>query len=342
MIQLNTSEILVNVRRGELTESVHHGHIAVVNDQGTLLNFSGNPKHLTFARSTAKLLQAIPLVEAGAAEQFNLTSEEIALCCASHNGEAAHVHTVESLLTKINKKDCDLHCGPHEPYHRPTAKAMRLNNIKPSTLHNNCSGKHAGMLTVAASIGTSDAYYYKIDHPVQQMLLQTFADMCETDAASIHLGIDGCGVPVYGLSIDRLAHAFAKMGTGASMTKARSKACQTLVQSLIKHPYYLAGSERFDTLLVEVTGGRIIGKMGAEGIFCGMIPQLKLGFTVKIGDGSERALYPAVMELLLQLQQITDQEYEKLKHFHQPDVKNWRKDVIGSITPIFKLHEVIQ
>ncbi len=334
------SEVLVHVRRGQLTESVHHGHIAVVDHNGLIQYSLGDPAYVTFARSTAKLIQAIAVVETGAADRFQFTLEDIALCCASHSGEPEHIRTAANMLSKMHKQWSDLRCGPHEPLHKPTAEAMRSSETKPTPLHNNCSGKHAGMLAVASMLEHDPGVPYDdINHPVQQLLLSTFSHMCDVPVNQLHLGIDGCGVPVYGLPLHHLALAFARMGSGAALTKTRAEACETVIRAMIEHPFYLAGSDRFDTGLIQATKGRIIGKMGAEGVFSGMIPSLKLGFAIKIEDGAERALYPAVVHLLLQMNLLSGEEHNKLAAFHTPDVKNWRGDIVGSITPMYTLHK---
>jgi L-asparaginase II len=334
---MKTSETIVRIWRGPLTESLHHGHIAVVNHQGELLQQLGNPRFLTFARSTAKLLQAIPVIESGAADHFGFTDAEITLLCASHSGEEAHVAAASSILSKLNLSSEHLQCGAHEPFHLPTALKMRANRVVPTSLHNNCSGKHSGMLALTVHTHSSLDYYLQQDHPVQRQMLQTVSEMCGVPAAAVHLGVDGCGVPVFGMEMDRLAFGFARLGRPEGLSAKRVSACNRILSSISRHPHYLAGSDRFDTRLIEVTDGRIIGKMGAEGLFAITVPKDGLGIVIKIEDGNERALYPAVVETLQQLDLLVPSELEALSSFHYPVLRNWQGTEVGRIRPDFQL-----
>jgi L-asparaginase II len=334
---MKTSDIAVRVSRGPITESIHRAHIAVMHVQGKLLHELGNPKFLTFARSTAKLIQALPVIESGAADRFSFTDGEIALLCASHGGEEEHVSTAGSILAKLGLGAEHLQCGIHEPLHLPTTLRMRAQHLAPTSLHNNCSGKHSGMLALATHTDVSHEHYLQFEHPVQQQMLQAVSEMSELPAGSIKIGVDGCGVPVFGMGIDRLALAFARLGCPDGLPEARVSACKRIVTAIRKHPYNLAGSDRFDTRLIEVTQGRVIGKMGAEGIFALTVPESGIGMVVKIEDGNERALYPAVTEALRQLDLLNSAELEALSSFHVPTLRNWQGTEVGRIRPEFQL-----
>ncbi|TXK85706.1 asparaginase [Paenibacillus sp. N3.4] len=334
---MKSSDALVRVYRGNITESIHHVHLAVVNNQGTLLYQAGDPHFLTFARSTAKLIQTLPVIESGAADRFGLEEAEIALCCASHNGEVEHVSTAQHILGKLGFNHAHLQCGAHEPYHAATAQAMRDRGEAPTTLHNNCSGKHSGMLTLTAHLGASPDTYMRIEHPVQQLMLETVCEMSGMSREQIQLGTDGCGVPVFGMPIKHLALAFARLGNPAGLSQTRANACQRIVAAVRKYPQFLAGSDRFDTQLIEITNGRIVGKMGAEGLFALTIPERELGFVLKIEDGNLRATYPAVVEALKQLDLLTESEVSALAAFHTPAVYNWQGTQVGYIRPDFQL-----
>lgn len=334
---MKPSDNIVRVYRGNITESIHRFHLAVVNAGGALLHGAGNPGLLTFARSTAKLIQSLPVIESGAADHFGLSDAEIALCCASHNGEDQHVSTAQGILGKLGYHHMHLQCGAHEPYHAPTAQAMRERGEAPTALHNNCSGKHSGMLALSAHLGASPDTYMSIQHPVQQLMLDAVCAMTGVPKPQMQLGIDGCGVPVFGMPIDRLALAFARLGSPDELPQAHANACQRIVAAVRKYPQFLAGSDRFDTRLIEVTGGRIIGKMGAEGIFALTIPEQGLGFVLKIEDGNIRALYPAVIEALKQLNLLSESEVNDLASFHTPAVHNWQGTEVGIIRPYFQL-----
>lgn len=333
------SQPIINIIRGDITESRHRGHAAVVNDQGMLLYSLGDPGHLTFARSAAKLLQAVAVIESGAAGHYQLSPGEIALICASHNGEPSHVEGVRKLLLKLGLSGDNLKCGVHDPFHKETAELMKQKGERPGNLHNNCSGKHAGMLAYSLHIAASIESYTQLEHPVQQQMLQTVSEMCGIRPEDIKIGIDGCGVPVFGMPIDRLALAFARIGKSEAMAPARDEACRLVIAALRKNPYFLAGSGRFDTRLIEVTQGRIIGKMGAEGIFALTIPAEGIGIVVKVEDGSMRAIYPAVVEALKQLKLISHKECGGLQTFHTPTLKNRRGDKVGLINPVFQLQK---
>jgi L-asparaginase II len=334
---MKTSEIIARIWRGPLIESQHYGHIAAVNHHGKILHQLGNPQFLTFARSAAKLLQALPIIESGAADHFGFSEDEIALLCASHNGEFKHVLAASSILSKLGLSPEHLQCGTHEPLHLPTTLWMRANRIPPTSLHNNCSGKHAGMLALAVHSKLPHEHYWQLDHPVQQQMLQTVSDMTGVSRTAVRLGVDGCGVPVFGMNMDRLAFAFARLGHSEGLSEHRASACNRILKAIRNNPFYLAGSDRFDTRLIEVTQGRIIGKMGAEGIFALTVPEKGLGVAVKIEDGNERALYPAVVEALLQLGVLSEKESEALASFRFPDLHNWQGTEVGRIRPDFRL-----
>ncbi|WP_248926464.1 asparaginase [Paenibacillus hamazuiensis] len=335
---MNVSNAVVHVLRGPVVESKHNGHIAVVDWQGRLLAHLGQYTHLTFARSTAKPLQSIPVVESGAAARTGMTQPEIALMCASHSGEPDHTEAARSILAKSGLTPDSLSCGVHEPWHRPTAEAMRLRGEKPTALHNNCSGKHAGMLALAACRGDSVAGYIRPEHPVQRRMRETVADMCGLSSEELAVGIDGCGVPVFGMPLWRLAYAFARLGRPDSLGPTRAEAAAAIVAAIRAYPRYIAGTGRFDTQLIEATRGRIVGKMGAEGVFALTVPDLGIGVAVKIEDGAERALYPTVVETLFQLGLLDEAEQKRLQSFRTPANTNWQGMQVGGLLPVFQLH----
>lgn len=334
------SELLVRVTRGPLTECFHRGHIIVINASGQILYELGNPQHVTFARSTAKLLQVVPLIELGAADYYGFTSAEIAVMCASHNGEREHVQTVKSILTKLGIDESALLCGSHKPYDRKTREQLEANGEKPSSLHNNCSGKHAGMLALAKYLNMPLIAYIERDHPIQKHITETIAELAQIEVDDMAIGVDGCGVPVFGLSIEQLALAYSRYGNGQYVSDQRAHACRRIVAALREEPFYFAGSERFDTRLIEVTNGRIIGKMGAEGVYAVTVPSSSIGIAIKVEDGAARALYPTVVETLKQLLLLNESELAQLATFHQPAILNRSGMHVGTIEPSFKLNKV--
>ncbi|MDF2815207.1 MAG: asparaginase [Paenibacillus sp.] len=329
---------LVRVTRGDLTESTHRGHIAVVDRLGQIVVAAGDPATKTFARSSAKPLQAIPIVESGAVEAFGLVPEDIAIMCASHNGEMIHTETIERFLEKLGLTEESLLCGPHYPYYEPMADKMKKNGQNPTAIHNNCSGKHSGMLALALRMGAATANYMSPEHPVQQYMLEVISTMSGVPIEQISLGTDGCGVPVFGLPLASLARAYAVFGQPEGLLpEARALACRTVLEAIRRAPFFIAGTGRFDTRLLEVTGGRLVGKMGAEGVFAVTSPEQGSALAVKIEDGSMRALYPTVTEALRQLKWLTGSEFDQLREFHKPFVRNWSGHEVGTIIPEFQL-----
>jgi len=328
-----TFSLTVRVWRGPLVESEHRCHLAVVNSQGGLLHSAGNESLITYARSTAKPIQAIPVIESGAFDRFGFTETELALFCASHGGEAPHAAAAAAALGKIGLSGDALQCGAHYPFHEPSASAMRETGERPTALHNNCSGKHTAMLALAVQLGAPIESYLSIDHPVQQYMLRTVSDMSGLPTSDIAIGVDGCGVPVFGMPLNSLALAYARLGAPSDLIESQQTACGRILNAITAHPFFLAGSGRFDTDLIHATNGRIVGKMGAEGVYALTIPQEGIGLALKIEDGSNRALYPAVNEALLQLGLITEQEAATLKEHRITALRNWQGTLIGRIEP---------
>jgi L-asparaginase II len=337
--KMPNSDILLHITRGSLTESSHRGHIAVTDHTGHIHYAAGNPEAFIYARSSMKPVQALTIIESGAAEAYGFTEEEVAILCASHNGEPQHTATVSAMLDKMDLTRHCLLCGPHMPYHAATAAKLAEAGHQPSELHNNCSGKHAGMLALALHTGADIGRYMEPEHTVQQRMLQTVSELAGYPEEQIVLGTDGCGVPVFGLPLHRLAAAYAELGRISCQDSASVRACAAsrIIEALRAHPFQLAGTGRYDTRLIEVTNGRIIGKMGAEGVFALTVPSLGMGLALKIEDGADRAIYPAVTEALLQLKWLTPLEGQELAAFHTPLVRNWKGTVVGRIQPAFKL-----
>jgi L-asparaginase II len=329
--------VLAHVYRGALVESLHHGDVAVVDSTGKLIASYGDPYFSTYARSSAKLIQAIPVIESGAAEAFHLTDDEIALICASHNAEVDHTDKAASILNKAQVDQKYYQCGAHYPYHAPTAEQMREQGEKPRAIHNNCSGKHAGMLALASHLQLPLENYEELRHPVQQKNLQTMADMSDYPAEKIDIGIDGCSVPVFGLPIYNLALAFARLADPEGLSDVRREACKRIISAIRKYPFYLAGSDRFDTALIEKSNGRFVGKAGAEAVFAVAVPEKGLGIVAKVADGNSRAVYPTIVETIHQLGLLTEAEKQGLESFHRSVVKNWKGQEVGRIETVFKL-----
>lgn len=330
---------LVDVYRGEIVESSHFGHLAVVNSEGKLLYSLGDPQTITFLRSSAKPFQAVLVVESGAARKFNFTSEEIALIAGSHSGEPKHVKAVSSILKKIGLGSQNLQCGTHIP-HLYAAK-----NITPepgqefSVLQHNCSGKHAGMLALAAFKSLPTENYLDFEHPVQQLITEAIAYICGYPEKQIKIGIDDCSAPVHALPLYNMACGFARLVSPHMVPHNKARAYSTVYQAMIDHPDMVGGEKRYDTELMTNCREKLIAKAGAEGLHCIGFPERGWGMAVKISDGAIRALYPFDLEALRQLGVVTAGELEKLKGFQQKVIKNWRGKEVGYIKAEFELEK---
>ncbi|MDK2822134.1 MAG: hypothetical protein PWQ67_1180 [Clostridia bacterium] len=253
---------LVEVTRGDMVESIHRGVVVVVDIEGTVVASLGDPDYQTFMRSAAKPIQALPVVESGTANYFKFSEKELAIITASHSGEAEHQEAVMGILDKIGLNQGNLLCGITNPLHKPTASKLALENRKPEPVHCPCSGKHGGMLALAVYKLLSLHDYYLLDHPVQQIMLETMADLAEIPKKVIKIGIDGCGVPVFGMSVKAMAQAYANFVRPLKFNGDRQEACRILNRVMIKYPHLMAGSGRFTTILLEQMKSKIVAKDG--------------------------------------------------------------------------------
>ena len=328
---------LVEATRGGVVESVHRGVVAVVDSQGKLIASAGDTRYLTFIRSAAKPMQAIPVLESGAADYYALTKEEIAILTASHSGEEEHVRVVMQVLTKIGLTAAFLQCGTHPPLHRQSAKALIAKGLEPTALHCSCSGKHTGMLILTRFKEWGLEDYYKLEHPVQQLMLECMADFAGLKPQEIPIGIDGCGVPVFAMTVEKMALAYARLAQPQGFAPERQEAALKIREAMSTYPSLVAGTGRLATDLMNVAGHKLVAKDGAEGVFCLSVPAKGWGIALKIEDGHTRALGPAVIAVLEQLGLLTDEEKERLANHARTELKNFRKEVIGEIRPAFAL-----
>ena len=328
---------LVDVVRGNIVESEHWGHIAVVNSEGEVLYSKGNPNKVTFARSSMKPLQAIPIVETGAADTYQLEPADLSLACASHSGEDQHTDRVKTILNKLGLTTESLKCGTHPPRWQETYERLMKSGTEITAEYNNCSGKHSGMLTTAIHMGESLEDYYKTDHPVQKRIIEVISDLTETPVDEIEIGIDGCGVPVHGIPLKNLAFGFAKMANPVSQPEKRKNAIEQVTSAMMAAPEMVGGTDRFCSDFMRIEEGRMFGKAGAEGVYCIGDLETGLGIAIKIEDGNGRATSPVAVEVLKQLGLLTEEQDELLKEYHYPSLKNARQEVIGQIRPVFSL-----
>ncbi|MEM1004672.1 MAG: asparaginase [Pseudomonadota bacterium] len=284
--------------RGPLLESLHSGHAVICDDTGQIVRSWGDPHIVIYPRSSAKMIQALPLVTSGAAAKYGLNSEHLALACASHNGAAIHTQRAAAWLDHLGLAEPDLRCGPQEPSDMAARDGLILADETPCQLHNNCSGKHCGFLTVAQHMGAGPEYL-EIDHPVQQACLSAIEET--TGETSPAFGIDGCSAPNFATSLAGLARAMAWFASASDRSDRASVAAAELTAAMIKHPDLVAGETRACTELMRATQGRAAIKTGAEAVFVAIIPDKRLGVALKITDGTTRASECAIAAILVSL-----------------------------------------
>ncbi len=287
----------IDVVRGDVVESSHRVHLAVVNAEGTRLVTAGDAGRLTYFRSSAKPLQALPLVEDGVDVRWGLSAEDLALCCASHGGEPAHVEGVRALLAKVGVPETALACGAHLPMHVPSAHRLIQDGGQAERIHNNCSGKHAGMLALAKHHGWPLEGYQAHAHPVQRRMLSEVSRWTGADRDAIQVGVDGCGVSCFGLSVEHMAQGYARFAE-AARTEGGAR---TIVRAMTRHPWCVAGTGRLCTMLMEAMDGRAFVKVGAEGVYGAGIPERGWGVALKVEDGGWRGAEVALMSVFEQL-----------------------------------------
>lgn len=332
-------EPLAVVTRDNYIESIHYGFICVVNSSGKILHHRGDYQTKIFFRSSAKPIQVIPLLQSGAAEALGFSNKEIAIACASHSGQKMHQETVEGILKKLQLNDTNLHCGVMTPYDEKESKRLLTEGKSPSVFHCSCSGKHSAMLALAKFHGYDIEDYEKISNPVQQEILKTISDFTDVNIDSIPLATDGCGIPIYLLPMHKIALSYAKIATYAQDTNSPyHRSCKTVFDSMNEFPEMVAGDGEFCTELMQVTKGKLIGKAGCEAVYCISVKERNLGICIKIIDGNERAVYPAVMELLRKLDILRPSEFNSLKHWHRQELKNNLGEIIGEILPASNSH----
>jgi L-asparaginase II len=318
---------LVQLWRGDLLESVHQGHAVVCDASGEVVMAWGDPEAIVYPRSSSKMIQALPLLESGAAAAAGLGPEHLALACASHQGAAVHTQRVEAWLAHLGLSEADLRCGAHMPSDKPSAEALIRANEKPCQIHNNCSGKHAGFLTLGRHLGAGPDYV-EVDHPVQCAIHAAWEEVTEESTAG--WGVDGCSAPNFASSLAALGRAMASFASAGSRSGARAQAQQRLTQAMIAHPDLVAGEGRACTELMRACEGRAALKTGAEGFFVGILPEQGLGIALKIADGATRASEAVVAALLVKLG-VLDAGHPVAQRLSSGVQRNWRGLVTGRI-----------
>jgi L-asparaginase II len=322
--------ILVEVLRGTLVESRHRGAVAVADADGATVLAIGDVTTPIFPRSAVKALQALPLVETGAADAFGFGDEELALACASHSGEAEHVAGVTRMLATAGLDAAALRCGAHWPMAQSAVAAVARIG-EPSALHNNCSGKHAGFLCVACANGIDHADYWRPLHPVQREVRAVLEDLTGAALSEDRRAIDGCSVPTWAIPLQNLARAFAKFGTGQGLAPERARAAARLRAACTQKPWHVAGTGRFCTEIMQLFGARVFVKTGAEGVYCGALPEQGLGIAIKCDDGAGRAAQAIMAAIIARFLPLGDAERAALTRFVHPILRNWNGFEVGSL-----------
>jgi L-asparaginase II len=325
--------VLVNVFRGRQVESRHHGAVAVLDADGEVLLALGDIDRPVFPRSAVKSIQALPLIESGAADRFGLTSAELALACSSHSGEPRHTEAAAGMLAKSGHDFTCLECGAHAPLAPEAAADLLRRGIDPTAIHNNCSGKHAGFVCLATALGADVAGYVGPGHPVQREVkaaLENLTGVAHTDEIR---GTDGCSIPTYAVPLRSLALAFARYGTGQGLGAARTEAAKRLRRAVAANPFMIAGTGRLDTRLTELFGERLFLKTGAEGVYCAALPEIGLGLAVKCDDGTKRAAEVILAALVARFLPLDAAGETALAPFVRPVLTNWRGIEVGSLAP---------
>ena len=345
----NPYQPVFELTRGRIVECIHFGAAAVVDSHGRLLASLGDPRLVTYLRSSAKPFQALPFIERRGHEKFGLTQKEVAIMCSSHSGTDEHVETVKGMQAKIGVSVADLKCGFHYPFHTETADAMKVRGELPTPYRHNCSGKHTGMLAHARLRGEPTENYIDFHHPVQESILQAFAEMCGLPTEQVELGIDGCSAPNFAVPLYNAALGYARVCDPFEQTPERAEACRTISAAMMAYPDMVGGPGRFDTALMQAGLGRILVKGGAEGFQAiGLLPGVLgpdspgIGIAIKISDGdpTDRARNGVALAILQALGVLSPEQLAQMAPFGpQIELENFRKLKVGVSRPAFELNQ---
>lgn len=325
---MDTLTLDVVVTRGAHVESRHRVHAAIVDATHGLIAGAGDHRDVVPWRSCAKPFQLMPLIAAGGLEQLGWGDDEIALACASHGGEPEHVAIAAKMLQDLGLEEGDLACGPHEPMARRGARALRDAGLSPTRLHNNCSGKHAAMLARARLAGWPTRGYEKLGHPVQDSCLGTVAAWTGVPREQVGCAVDGCGVVVFILPLQNMAGAYARLARDAA---SGAEIPARITTAMRTRPFLVGGTDRFDTILMEETQGRVLSKIGAEGVHSAAVLDRGIGIALKVEDGATRAQYPALLRSLQWLQVLPEALPARLVEFAAPRIRNTRGEPVGDV-----------
>ena len=327
---MQANPILVEQTRGTFVENRHRGAFVVCDSGGRVIASAGDVARPVFPRSAIKSIQALAIFSSGADQQFDIGDEELALACASHHGEDIHIAGVRSFLSHLGLGLDDLECGAHQPANPAAREALRAHGDRPSPLHNNCSGKHSGMLAVARALGAETAGYIEREHPVQREVRRVIETVVDEQLSVDRCGTDGCSIPTWAAPLVAFARGFACMAAG-DLPGELAPAAKRIFDAATSHPLLVAGTGHFDTLVMEAFGGRVMQKGGAEGVQCGAIRDKGWGYAIKIDDGDMDASVSVIAELLLALAEPNDAQGRVLSRFTSQTIRNVRNLDVGEM-----------
>jgi len=329
---MQANPVLAEVIRGNWIENIHRGAYCVTDAAGKVIAASGDIERPVFPRSAIKSMQALALFQSGAVEKFKLDDEAIALACASHDGEPEHVAGVQRFLEAIGCTVDDLECGAHAPTNPAARKALFASGETPTAIFNNCSGKHAGMLAVAKALGVPTENYTNREHPVQQLVRAGVEAVIGENLTTDRCGTDGCSIPTWAAPLRAFAQGFARMNTGEGLSPEIAAASSRIFSAASTHPFLVRGTGTLDTDLMTAFDGRLMLKIGAEGVFCGAVRDSDIGFALKIDDGNMKAAEVVIAALLLAIAHPSETERAALETRAAFSFSNWRKLQVGKIT----------
>lgn len=331
---MDANPVLAEAVRGNWVENRHRGAFAIVDADGRIIASAGDIDRAIFPRSAIKSMQALPIFARHAIDRFHHTDEELALACASHHGEDAHVTRVEHLLERIGLSAADLECGAHMPTNGAAREALRSAGQEPSALHNNCSGKHSGMLSVALALGVNTHGYVGREHDVQRQVRAAVESVIGEPLTEAKCGTDGCSIPTFAAPIRAFALGFARMATGHGLPQEFATGARRLFDAATAHPHLVAGTGHFDTLIMGAFGGRLMQKGGAEGVQCGAIRDKGWGYALKCDDGNMAASHAMIASLLMRHAEPDASQRAVLEPFLNQNTKNVRGAEVGELRAV--------
>ncbi|MBF0677967.1 MAG: asparaginase [Devosia sp.] len=331
---MDANPVLAEVVRGNWVENRHRGAFVVMDADGQIIASAGDIERPVFPRSAIKSMQALAMFDRHAIEKFHQTREELALACASHHGEEAHVSGVSHFLDRMGLSVADLECGAHMPTNGEAREAVRVSGQGPSALHNNCSGKHAGMLSVALAMGVPTKDYVSREHDVQRAVRASVEAVIGESLTEDRCGTDGCSIPTWAAPLRAWALGFARMSSGKGLDAGHAAAATALFDAATSHPHLVAGTGHFDTVVMEAFGGRVMQKVGADGVQCGAIRDKGWGYALKCDDGHIAASQAMIAAVLLKYADPDAAQIAVLEKFARQDVKSVRKAVIGELRAV--------